>query len=202
MEVVNAYLAFFAIVFVILALVVVYKLLQIRNHTTTMAKFYKHNYQTDKDINVIRKRLMRDPKLLEEIEKEYEKEQKAIHSYQESQKKELITKRVFAYEYEDLLYQIYGPSAKDVIGFYGSTVELEKGFIIHRIAEIKQISVDMAENVFDILLAHDLLYPYGPGYYKLTPMLASNNADWNIVSDTDMNLDKWMATHGYEHKKN
>lgn len=201
MEVVNVYLIFFLIVFAILAIVVAYKLLQVRNHDINMARYYKHNHITNDDITAIRRRFKQNRKLLEEVEKEYEQEQNAKYIYKETERKELIAKRVFAYDYEDMLYQIYAPTAKHIFGHSWQTVEMEKECIIQRISEIKQIPFNMAENVFETLLAHDLIYQWHPGYYTLTQMLASDNANWDIVTDTDMNLDKRITEHHYERKQ-
>ena len=61
------------------------------------------------------------------------------------------------------------------------------------------------QGFFNILVDHELIFEYGPGKYFMTTMLEENSnilehnfEAWNVVSDTDMNLDKWMIEHGYE----
>lgn len=208
MRVIGAYIIFFIIVFVIFAIVVAYKLLQVRNHETQMAMFYKKNHITNDDVSTIRKRFKKNRELLEETEREYEKEKKADYLYHESKRKKAIAKRIFAYDYEDMLYQIYAPVAKKYLKWSASGVALEKSYIIQRISEIKNVSRIDAESIFNILADHELICEYGPGKYFMTTMLEENSnvlehnfEAWNVISDSDMNLDKWMVEHDYERKQ-
>ncbi len=202
MKVIGAYIIFFIIVLVIFAIVVAYKLLQVRNHETQMAMFYKKNHITNDGVSTIRKRFKKNRELLVETEREYEKEKNADYLFHENKRKKAIAKRVFAYDYEDMLYQIYAPVAKKYLKWSASGVTLEKSYIIQRISEIKNVSCIDAESIFNILVDHELICEYGPGNYFLTTMLEGNSdilehniEAWNVVSDTDMNLNKWMVEH-------
>lgn len=207
------------VVFTIIVLVRLYK----RNvHLEEMAKFYRDrhcwekeeggycrvNFKDDpfidkritrmakyeREIRDIIKKFKKDPKLLEQTEKDYyeQRHRKAIEL--ESQRKKLIAKRVFAYDYEDLLFRLYEPTAKEHLGEW-RIIGIAKDEIIQRIGDIKSISRNEAGDLFKILVVHDLIWYFG-GTYHLTPMLLSGNTGWDIVSSIDMNFEKWIAEQG------
>lgn len=212
MDVIDAYIIFFLIVLVLFAIYGLVKLIPYlikkRTHENELALFYKKNYMTNSDLSTIRKQIKNNPGLFKEIEKKYKEQKERDYSYQEAKRKEAMAKRVFAYDYEELLYQIFAPIAESNDHFlYWTTSGSREGFdkvnLIHRISVLSKKSAIESEQLFDILLEHELIYNWG-GVYKLTFMLEYSNGDellrWDIISDTDWNLDKWMNAHGYKHK--
>lgn len=162
---------------------------------------YISGQQINREIEDIKKRFKKDPNFLKETEKAYYEEEHRKTIEKENQKKDLIVKRVFAYDYEDLLFRLYEPTAKEYIGGW-RTEGIAKNDIIKRIAEIKSISKDDAEELFKILVDHDLIWTCGYGCgYELTPMLQSGKNGWDIVSYTDMNFKKWMIFHLLDERK-
>lgn len=169
---------------------------------------------SDEDDKTIMKRFEEKPELIKEAEKFLEEKKDSEHRWKEAQRKQMIKERMFAYEYEELLYQIFAPYAKlNYEGKWDYLGSLPMELIIERISDIKNISIEDAEDIFGILIKHNLIHRFIPneGYeYGLSPLLlphTSKKADeqgiysrWDIVSDTDLNLDKWMVANGYEHK--
>lgn len=155
--------------------------------------------EINREIASIIKRFKKDPQLLKKTEKAYYEEEHRKAIEKENQKKELIKKRVFSYDYEDLLYRLYEPTAKEYLGDW-QIEGIDKDVIIQRISEIKSISGNEAEELFKLFVEHDLIWGVGRKY-ELTPMLAKWNADWNIVSDTDMNFQKWMIKRELDKRK-
>lgn len=148
---------------------------------------------------VLRKYIKKHPEELLEAKKVYKKKLEEQYKHEESKKRELIKARVFAYDYEEMLYQIYAPFAEQgTWGWFAST-NLRKKYIIMRISEIKSVSEKDAINIFNILKEHKLLQDLlDDDTYFLTPLLDNLSPDtkqWDVVSDTDMNLNKWILAH-------
>ena len=125
----------------------------------------------------------------------------------EVSKRKCIKDRVFAYDYEDMLFQIYAPTAYYNYSRWTSN-SLRRDEILKRISEIKKISINDAVEIFDILLKHNLIIKrYGCDDYELTRMLENSaflgddynfeEPFWFSVTVLDMNLDKWMTMHNY-----
>lgn len=155
--------------------------------------------------SVLRKYFKNHPDKLVSAEIAYKKHKESEHRYRERKKKEIILNRIFAYDYEEMLYQLYAKDAEEDIGsgkwFTLSTVKKED--ILQKISESKNVDAIEANKIFDSLCEHDLLLNVC-GRYSLTTLLQDisiqGETRWNIVSDLDMNLDKWMVANGYEHK--
>lgn len=69
---------------------------------------------------------------------------------------------------------------------------LPKEEIISKISTIRGVSKIEAKDIFNKLEEHNVLLEIG-GDYMLS--LINTSSDWDIVSDTDMNLDKWIVKH-------
>lgn len=210
MEVITAYLIFFLIVFVIGGVVLLVYLIKYWFHVKEVAQVYiSNNYvNTNVNVNRVAKALMKDNSLLQEAERMYKNQQERDHFYKETQRKEAIAQRVFAYDYEELLFQIYARIAEDNDHFgYWTTIDAREGYdesnLIHMISIVSKKSIPESEQLFNILLEHHLIYKWG-GTYRLTTMLEKTLGDnllrWDVVTDIDWNLDKWMNAHGYKHK--
>ena len=144
----------------------------------------------NREINSIIKRFKNDPELLKETEKSYYRRQQLDEEIKDSDRKRLIVKRVFSYEYENLLYQLYKPTAKEEFGRW-RTEGMRRDEIIKGISDIKSISSNEAEKLFNTFLDHDLIWYFGCKYC-LTPMLENESSGWDIISSSDMNFQKWM----------
>ena len=114
--------------------------------------------------------------------------------------------RTFAYDFEDMLFQIYSKVAiEDARGKWVALSYVKKEDLINKISEIKNVDCCEAERILDLLNKHAILSDIGEGFLLSTLLQDFGSGEkiaWNIVSETDMNLDKWMVSHGYEHKKN
>lgn len=131
--------------------------------------------------------------------------------------RDFITKRVFAYDYEGMLYEIYAPFAKPYKNGWIAT-PLDKDFVINRIAEIERKTKNEAEGIFSQLYVKGLLHitkisEEVDGEIVIKKQLVLDNMldslkpydglkfnTWSIVSDKDMNLSKWMEYHDYKRK--
>ena len=178
-------------------------------HELDIANFYKKNHLIHTDIKNIKKSFKDNPELYKKAAQEYDDEKKALYIYNENKRKKAIAKRVYAYEYEDMLYQIFAPIVERYCytDLYWSTyrINLSKEYLVQKITEIIGITEEGAEQIIEYLASKDILFNYD-GRYHLTSMLEKGTGDtyerWNIISDTDMNIDKWMNEHGYKHKNN
>lgn len=145
-----------------------------------------HSYMTD--YKSLKKYFDSHPEIYEEclrIKKERDEISKKVD---EKLKKQNIMNRIFAYDYEDMLYTIYLPTAREHDGKY-TIGRLTKDRIISGICEYKNISRSEAEILFEDLYKHGLFWGGRDGEYSL---ILVDSIYWNIVSDSDMNFDKWM----------
>lgn len=123
---------------------------------------------------------------------------------EENRRREDIIHRVYAYEYEDNLCEIFSKIAT-INGFvYDLPFDagLYSGEIINELARIRNISLSEAEHIFQYLIKYGVLTKkYGSdSYYPLC--LRTKENKWNVVSDYDLNIHKWMLKHGYEDPRN
>lgn len=134
-------------------------------------------------------------------EKEYKNHLKADYAEKEAKRRELIRKRVFAYDYEEMLYEIYAPTATKINSNAWDAKSLDKDYVIERIGKIREISKEEALKIFDLLIDKKILEKRhrNDNEISLCYMLNNSNCfdEWQIVSDIDLNLSKWMANHGY-----
>jgi hypothetical protein len=175
-----------------------------------LAQRYSFGHES---VESIRKRFKSNPELFKEAKKLYSQEMEQKRERErirkETNRKEGIIKRVLAYDYEELLFQIFATYATEKFCLCPewASSALTKGQILDKISEIKAISEDEAEKIFNVLREHHLIFKLSDGFY-LDPMLEKRNTlssdgypSWDIVSNMDMNLDKWMVAHGYKHTK-
>ena len=155
-------------------------------------------------VDQVRKYFKAHPEKLAEAEKEYKEAEERRCIGAELRRKDLVKRRVFAYDYEDMLFQIYAPTASDFDDSWHPG-HLSKEYILQRIAEIKNVSAEDALKIFDALIKKNVISDIPELGVLLAPMLWDdyNHKDpqWNIVSNLDMTFSKWMDAHGYEHKK-
>ena len=190
---------------IVLAFVGLYLYLKISSDKEYHYKELAHCYgMHDSNIEEIRKFFKDNPEKIKEAEESLKEKKESIRLFQESEKRELIKTRVYAYDYEEMLYQIYAPFAILSMGKWLSLEGLDKEYIVQNIAKIRNMTYEEAQILFEDLTKHNLINDFAKtGKFVLCSMLAASGSQdkkWQIVSDTDMNLDKWMVQHGYKHK--
>ena len=114
-----------------------------------------------------------------------------------------------SYQYEDLVYEIYAPYCI-YSSFYEkwyTDVQLRKDHIIKRIFEIKSdkapsVSLADAKSLFKAMIEAEVLdcmFDNSATYYQMGIVL---RYDWAVVSDEDMNIDKWIKKNGGDSQNN
>ncbi len=184
--------------------------LETRKYYKDIARLYMSNHSLEKNlsdsesmrfIDKSSSYFKRHPEEFKVAEKEYLDHQKQLHKEEEHIKRELIKKRVFLYDYEDMLCQIYAPTAKREYSKTWKSTGLERDYIIKRIGEIRGISKEESEKLFNLFIEKEILAIDYNDKIELCRMLNSGdsylNDDWKVVTDTDINLSRWMVEHGY-----
>ena len=191
------------------------KYIETNDHYGELAKFFSerelgiikdNRYTKENHVDVIRRFFKEHPDKLVEAEKLYKKKKERAHYARESWKKEFIMQRIFAYDYEDMLFQIFSDYAwLDTWGKW-QPHDIDRDHLLQRISEIKNIEVEEAQRIVDTLVEHGILCKVDDKYLLSSLLTESDDNQamirWNIVSDTDMNLDKWMKAHGCNNKNN
>lgn len=157
-----------------------------------LADFYLKEHWYDEElgnIDEIVNRFRKDHNFLKETEDSYKESEKEKILEYENERKKYIVERAFAYDYEELLFRIYEPTAEyDGIEWRPGLMTKEE--VLQKIIEIKNISRNEAEDIFKILVDHNLIL-YIAGSCDLTFTLR-NKSRSHIISKTDMNFNKWM----------
>lgn len=122
----------------------------------------------------------------------------------DKERKEKIINRVFSYQYESLIYEIFSPYAekKNYNKAYGGrfpwqswVVEkhLEDDFVKSEISRLLSVSSTEAAALFSSFIEKRLL---GHWMYKNKCTIGTTlEKDWDIISKTDMNLSRWMESN-------
>ena len=185
------------------------KYTETNEHYMELAKFFSerelgiiqdNRYTKENHIDVVRRFFKEHPDKLAEAEKLYKKRMESKHHAREAWKKEFIMHRIFAYDYEEMLFQIFSDHAiLDEMGKWHSQ-HIDKNHLLQRISEIKNIEIEESQRIVDTLIEHCVLCNVGEDCFLSSLLEESDDNQsmirWNIVSDTDMNLDKWMKAHG------
>lgn len=123
-----------------------------------------------------------------------------INESEDKERKENIIKRVFAYKYENLIYEIFAPYARQPKfggGFkyqrWNIDIDLEDEFIKSEISRILCVPNDDAAKIFKELLDNLLLCHIN--YKNKSGVGHILTREWDIISRNDMNLDRWMESH-------
>ena len=165
---------------------------------------YSRKRYSEPTIEEIRCYFKNHPDKLAETEKKYKEKKEREHYNRESWKKSYIMDRIFAYDYEDMLFQIYSKVAKeDIKGKWVAGIHINTEDLINEICRIRNVNRSEAYRIIHQLHARGIISDIGGGYLLSALLQDLGNDDmcsWNIVSDVDMNLDKWMVAHGYKHK--
>lgn len=143
-------------------------------------------------VNALKKRCKKDSDLKEKVEDKFRSWQ-IVH-------KELVCRRAFAYEYEEMIYKIF--TYKNDKNHYVE-IKKQKSFeVIKKISEIRHIPLDEAEKLFYLLDSKRVLdyslRVLGSDEVYIGKILESGTTGWNIISDDDMNIQKWIYIQNKE----
>lgn len=159
----------------------------------------KNIFSDRQRMNYIRKNY---PEKWEQAKKkcEYSDEQDAI--YKDKDRKEKIANRMFAYDYEEDLYKLYSKYAFVEHKQYtsaGKTLSRKK--VCEHLMACRNLSEDEANVLIDNLIKHQVLYEFVG--VSLGSMIDGRfyGSYWDVVSDRDLNLHKWMIQNGYKDPK-
>ena len=162
---------------------------------------------TEEGKKVLRK-ILSDPetrKFAEERRNAYKLEEQ---KKEELERKKKVIRRTFSYQYENILFEIFAPYAtKMKYEIKGQKWEIRIGqtlpndFVISEISRLLGISLEKANELFmefekNNMLSINTIYTYQKwrkgDRCSLGGLLLY---DWNIISNEDMNLTKWIEQH-------
>ena len=117
----------------------------------------------------------------------------------------------FAYEYEDFVFSIFTPYASKIGNKWTCVlVELPRDVIISRIEEDKKFQGKDAEEILKLLVEKEIIDEYPSSKYKEGTL--TEKKDWtyklgatldeyaNVISEEDLNIDKWIEQNGQHNK--
>lgn len=163
---------------------------------------YKTNnvFSDRQRMNYIRKKY---PEKWEEAQKlsEFSDEQNAI--FQDKDRKQKIANRMFAYDYEEDLYKLFSKYAHVEHKQYTSAGKtVGKKTLCDHLMKCRNLSEEECNTLIGELIKHEVLFD---GYVGITlsSMIDGRfyGSYWNVVSDRDLNLHKWMIQNGYKDPK-
>ncbi len=165
------------------------------------------------------RRILSNPDIRKRAEERRKEDYRKKQYEEDLKRKDLILKRTFSYKYENVLYEIFAPYAtprkyENNGQKWGFTYEirLENNFVIKEIIRLLKISIEDAKILFkefnknDMLVIHKKNVPNGTvlGEWVRTGRCSLGNLliyDWNIISNHDMNLSKWIEQHPIRESK-
>lgn len=131
-------------------------------------------------------------------------------------RKDSIVKRTYSYKYENVLYEIFAPYAtKREFEYNGQMwevkygTELENDFVISEISRLLNLPLEDAKELFWEFDKNDMLdvgHKYIEDKTAVGQWIKSDRCEfgsllaynWNIISNEDMNLSKWIEQHPRE----
>ncbi|MBR6139608.1 MAG: hypothetical protein IKQ12_08605 [Prevotella sp.] len=157
-----------------------------------------NSYEGKKEL----RKYLSDPEIrkrAEEKRKEYNDEKQ---KHEELLRKERIIKRTYSYKYENILYEIFAPYAtKSKYELDGQMWEmpyhksLDNDYVISEISRLLNVSSEEANKLFwefekNNMIDMDNLLDKKKSVRCCLGSLLLN--DWNIITNEDMNLSKWI----------
>lgn len=130
-----------------------------------------------------------------ELQREDENIRKG-HEYE--LKKRNIKNRVYAYDYEEIIYDIFSKTAyyftpqyptEKIVYHYG---DIKKDVFIEELSSKLKLSKDEAESLFNEFLNRLLVKMNRNGTCSIGYTL---DLYWNVVSPIDLNFTRWMEAH-------
>ena len=169
----------------------------------------KLSKKKDKGYDMYAKDTLKDKEVRAAAEKARQEDNDREIKLKKEENKQKTIKRVNSYQYEDLVYEIYAPYCI-YSSFYEkwyTDVQLHKDHIIKRIFEIKSdkdpsVSLADAKSLFKAMIEAEVLdciFDNSATYYQMGIVL---RYDWAVVSDEDMNIDKWIKKNGGDSQNN
>ena len=170
---------------------------------------HKLSKKKDKGYDMYAKDTLKDKEVRAAAEKARQEDKDREIKLKKEENKQKTIKRVNSYQYEDLVYEIYAPYCI-YSSFYEkwyTDVQLHKDHIIKRIFEIKSdkdpsVSLADAKSLFKAMIEAEVLdciFDNSATYYQMGIVL---RYDWAVVSDEDMNIDKWIKKNGGDSQNN
>ncbi len=157
------------------------------NHLCELYTFEHYSHRYNYPYSKIKKFFKENPEEIKRREEIWQEKLKEEHAEEERKRKQQIIGRIFAYDYEDTLFEIYAPYAEKRGETWVCNTWLPKNEVISKIATIRRISKLEAEDIAKQLEEHWFLWENKYSY------MIPSDSNWNILSDTDMNLDKWIT---------
>lgn len=135
-------------------------------------------------------KVLSNPEVRQKAENLRSEEMERERMREERDKKKYTKARVYSYDHESLIYQIFAPfrDAKPFAGEWHCSMELENDFVISEIARIKKDSINEAEKLFSEFKDNELVFSIG----KKCRMGLTLKQYWNVVTDEDLNFTKWV----------
>lgn len=159
------------------------------------------------------RKILSDPEVRRKAEERRNEDIKRKQKEADLKRKDTIIKRTFSYRYEIILYEIFAPYArKKNIEHNGQIWEipfgktLENSYVISEISRLLALSSEEANKLFWEFEKNDMLHvdnEYIENGTILGERVKSDRCsfgsllqyDWNIISNEDMNLSKWIEQH-------
>lgn len=138
----------------------------------------------------------KDPKKLAKAKEEKNRREEMNRKWDERNKKEKTIKRVYAYKYEDFVFSLFSPLASySSIGKEWDEPSMSTGlpenYILHR---MKELGSEDTYGLYCEFLKNDLFYRDDKTKKVGLGFILSCYA--NIISEEDMNMDKWIKKYG------
>ena len=159
------------------------------------------------------RKILSDPDIREEAEARRLKYREQKQKEDDLKRKDIIIKRTFSYKYENVIYEIFAPYAikkkYELDGQkweYPIYVRLENSFVISEISRLLCLETDESNELFWNFEKNDMIdidSKYIADGTVLGKWVKSDRCalgslliyDWNIISNEDMNLSKWIEQH-------
>ena len=132
--------------------------------------------------------------------------QKKRQEFEDQQKKALIVHRVYSYKYEDVIYEIFAPYAKNNMDIntyrqrWTVDVYLEFSFVAYEMSHILRISESSANDLLREFAENGLVdtstQPHSSYLYCSMGCLLLYN--WDIISKHDKNFSSWIDSHFFD----
>lgn len=123
-------------------------------------------------------------------------EAKKIKEYEDEIKKNKIRNRVYAYDYEETIYEIFSRTAYYHKFFNEKIVyhcrDIKKDEFIDVLSSKLKLSKNEAERLFNVFLNRQLLFM---DKFEKCGIGFTLTLYWNIVSPNDLNFSRWIEAH-------
>jgi len=154
------------------------------------------------------RKILSDPEVRMRAERRRNDEHEQKQKEADLRRKDLIIKRTFSYKYENIVYEIFAPYArKRSVSYNGQSWEVKPGmkldndFVISEISRLLDLPFEKANELFWEFEENDMISVRNR-YDTDTPKKEDRcgfgyllGYEWNIISNEDMNISKWIEQH-------